>query len=99
VAEYFITAPASMTPELFYSYLKQSQADIVWKALFVDRLPLSEACRGVITALTSLGLVEEVQTRDLEAIRIFYQGYRQDGTEGAERFCEQVFVQAGIEYS
>eukprot|EP00980_Cylindrotheca_fusiformis_P018318 scaffold5975_cov99-Cylindrotheca_fusiformis.AAC.3 len=99
VAEYFITAPADMTPEKFYSLSKQEQADIVWKSLFVDRLPISEACRGVITTLTSLGLKREVQSRDLKAIRIFYSTYRQDGMEGAKRFSEKVFDQAGVEYS
>jgi len=47
VAEYFMTSPVSMTPEVFYSKTKQEQADLVWKHLFVDRTPISEACRGV----------------------------------------------------
>lgn len=42
-----MTAPASVTPELFYSMTKQEQADLVWKALLQDRTPLSEATRGV----------------------------------------------------
>lgn len=88
-----------MTPETFFSLSKQEQAELVWKALFVDRLPLSEACRGVITTLTSLGLNEQVQTRDLVGIRLFYSTFRKDGTEGAERFSEEVFSKAGIEYS
>lgn len=99
VAEYFITAPASMTPELFYSKSKQQQADIIWDALFVQRLPMSEACRGVITTLVSLGLEREVETRNLPAIRKYYQKYRKDGSAGAERFCEEVFSKAGIAYA
>lgn len=49
MAEYFITAPTHVTPELFYTKPKHEQADLVWNALFVDRMPLSEATRGVGT--------------------------------------------------
>ena len=41
-----------MTPELFYIKPKHGQADLIWKALFVDRMPLSEATRGVGTFST-----------------------------------------------
>jgi hypothetical protein len=101
VAEYFITAPADMTPEDFYAKSKQEQADLVWQALFLDRSPVSEATRGVITILTGLGISsKEVALRDLGAIRTFYQSYRAEGAaEGAERFCEQIFLQSGIQYA
>jgi hypothetical protein len=49
VAEYFMTAPTCITPELFYTKTKQDQADLIWKALFIDRMPISEATRGVGT--------------------------------------------------
>jgi hypothetical protein len=49
VAEYFMVAPFAMTPEILYAKTKQEQADIIWKALFVERTPLSEATRGVGT--------------------------------------------------
>ena len=52
MAEYFITAPTDITPELFYIIPKHEQADLIWKALFVDRMPLSEATRGVGTFST-----------------------------------------------
>ena len=88
-----------MTPKLLYSLPKQEQADTIWKALFIDRMPLSEACRGIVTTLTSLGLEEEWNRRDLAAIRAFYATFRNDGVEGSERFCEHVFANSGIEYS
>jgi hypothetical protein len=47
VAEYLMTAPVTMTPEIFYAMTKQEQAELIWKALFIDRIPLSEATRGV----------------------------------------------------
>jgi hypothetical protein len=42
-----MTAPAEMTPEIFYDMTKQAQADLIWKSLFVQRSPVSEACRGI----------------------------------------------------
>jgi hypothetical protein len=44
-----MVAPVAMTPEILYAKTKQEQADIIWKALFVERTPLSEATRGVGT--------------------------------------------------
>ena len=99
VAEYFVTAPPSVTPEQFYAKSKQQQAGMVWKALFVDRSPVSEACRGVITTCVALGLAKHVRNRDLEAIRGFYRGFRDRGQEGAEEFSERVFAKAGIRYA
>lgn len=99
VAEYFITAPASMVPADFYALTKREQADLIWKALFVDRSPLSEACRGVLTTLQELGLEKEIVERDLDGIRRFYQKYRDDGVTGAESFCERAFANAGLEYA
>jgi hypothetical protein len=90
-----MTAPPSILPEDFYALSKQEQADLIWKALFLDRSPLSEACRGVLTTLTSLGLQEHVRRRDLSAIRDFYASYRDQQPDGAEKFSEMVFSQAG----
>lgn len=44
-----MTAPREITPDIFYAKTKQEQAELVWKALFLDRSPLSEATRGVGT--------------------------------------------------
>jgi hypothetical protein len=60
VAEYFITAPTTMTPELFYSKTKQDQADLIWIALFEDRMPLSEATRGVGTLSLLVATMKEM---------------------------------------
>ncbi|KAL7578565.1 hypothetical protein ACA910_011623 [Epithemia clementina (nom. ined.)] len=100
VAEFFITAPPSITPKEFLNeWTKEQQANAIWQALFIDRLPLSEACRGVITTLAALGLHEPVQTRDLTAIRAFYQSFRQDGLAGAQRFSNLIFRTAGLRYN
>jgi len=99
VAEYFITAPASMSPEVFYALDKKKQADIIWKALFLDRLPVSEACRGIVTTLKAFGLGEQLKTRDLDAVREYYESFRSKDLEGAEKFSAKVFECAGVRYA
>ncbi|MEN0109614.1 MAG: glucuronate isomerase [Planctomycetota bacterium] len=47
---------AGLTPKEFFAMAKPEQADLVWRRLFVEASPLSEACRGVVTTLTKLGL-------------------------------------------
>jgi hypothetical protein len=69
---------------------------LIWKALFVDRLPVSEACRGVLTTVKKLG-IEDI--RDLSKIRNFYATYRDRGLDGAEEFSESVYKLAGIRYA
>src|SRR5215208_579222 len=54
----------------FWAASKQEQADAIWKALFLDRSPISEACRGVLTVLNQLGL--DVDQRDLPALRKWF---------------------------
>jgi hypothetical protein len=99
VAEYFMTAPAAVTPQALYAMNKREQADIIWQALFIDRSPISEACRGVITTLVALGLSKAVQARNLEAIRTFYNEFREEGLAGAEKFSALVFKKAGLRYN
>jgi hypothetical protein len=50
------TTPASLTPDAFWAMPTADRADLVWKELFVERPPVSEACVGLIDVLTSLGL-------------------------------------------
>ncbi|HTW95737.1 MAG TPA: hypothetical protein VMD30_13125 [Tepidisphaeraceae bacterium] len=71
VAEVFRVVPATKLPyEQFWRMHKSQQADHIWKWLFVERTPISEACRGVITTLTKLGLDPNVKT--LEPLRKFF---------------------------
>ena len=53
--------------EEFWALDKRRQADLVWRELFLERSPISEACRGVLTVLEQLGL--DVGLRDLDAYR------------------------------
>ncbi len=57
VAEVYRVVPPTKLPyEQFWKMSKSEQADHIWKNLFVERTPVSEACRGVITSMTKLGL-------------------------------------------
>mmetsp|Transcript_19319 Transcript_19319/g.55597 ORF Transcript_19319/g.55597 Transcript_19319/m.55597 type:complete len:159 (+) Transcript_19319:2157-2633(+) len=78
---------------------KQDQADVIWKALFIERSPISEACRGVITTLVAFGLSKEVEARDLEGIRRFYIQFRDKGLSGTEEFSRMVYKLAGVKYA
>lgn len=57
IAEVYRVVPPSELPyERFWAMTKAEQADHIWEHLFVRRTPLSEACRGVLTTLSRLGL-------------------------------------------
>src|SRR5881227_2583316 len=57
IAEVFRVVPATKLPyEQFYQMSKSAQADHIWQHLFIERSPISEACRGVLTTLQKLGL-------------------------------------------
>src|SRR4030067_640861 len=45
-----------MPPEGFWRLSKRGRADLIWKTLFLDHSPYSEACRGVLTVLDKFGL-------------------------------------------
>jgi len=92
VAEYFLSAPSSITPEVLYAMTKQEQAMLIWNALFVERNPISEATRGVCTVLQRIGLGDALRRKDLNEIRKFYNERRSK----PEVFEEEIFEKAGI---
>jgi hypothetical protein len=62
---------ASRLPyERYWAMSQQQQAEFIWRTLFIERAPLSEACRGVLTALNRLGL--DVASADLAEYRRFF---------------------------
>ena len=99
VSEYFMTAPANITPEAFFAMNKTKQADLIWTSLFIQRSPISEATRGVLTTLQALGLHNAIDNRDLDAIRRFYDDFRSEGLEGVEKFVNEVYRTAGVKYA
>jgi hypothetical protein len=72
----------------FWQLDRTSQADMVWKTLFIERTPLSEACRGVVTALQRLGL-DPARDR-LPSLRRWF------AAQDPEEHCERCFEVAGV---
>ena len=72
VAEVFRVVPASVLPyDQFWKMTRAQQADHIWKHLFMERSPISEACRGVLTTLQKLGL--DVSDRSLAPARRWFR--------------------------
>jgi hypothetical protein len=53
-AEFFRLS--SLSPAQYFALGKRDRADQIWQTLFVERLPLSDACCGVVSVLHALGL-------------------------------------------
>lgn len=47
---------SAIKPEQYWTLSKREQADAIWRALFVENTPVSEAARGVIAVLEAFGL-------------------------------------------
>ncbi|HVR73918.1 MAG TPA: glucuronate isomerase [Planctomycetota bacterium] len=85
VAEVYRVVPATELPyEAFWNLSRAEQADHIWKHLFVERTPLSEACRGVLTTLQELGL--DPNERDLIRYRKWFAA--QDPDRHVDRVME-----------
>lgn len=57
--------------EQFWAMSQQQQADLIWRELFIERAPISEACRGVLTVLSRLGL--DLSSKDINAYRAWFK--------------------------
>ena len=68
VAELFRSS--NITPAQFWALGKKEQADLIWRTLFVENTPLSEACRGVVGVLSAFGL--NPAAGDLTQARAFF---------------------------
>ncbi|TYZ66927.1 hypothetical protein PybrP1_012239 [[Pythium] brassicae (nom. inval.)] len=91
VAEYLMTAPIDI--DEFNTYSKATQAALIWQHLFVDRSPMSEACRGVMTTIQALGLGDLLAKRDLAAIQRWF------AAQDPEEYVDTVFRLAGLKYA
>jgi hypothetical protein len=69
IAEMFRSSDISYA--CYWKMNKAERADLVWKALFVDNTPLSEAARGIVTILEQLGL--DSRAPDLDEARAFFR--------------------------
>jgi len=72
----------------FWAASKTEQADWIWRALFLDHSPLSEACRGVLTVLHSLGL--NPRQSDLGKLRKWFAEQKPDA------YVERVLKSANV---
>jgi hypothetical protein len=61
---------SKISPDDYFRLTKQQQADAIWRALFVDNSPVSEAARGVVAVLESFGL--DTGAADLREARAFF---------------------------
>lgn len=79
---------SGMTPEHYWSLPKRDQADAIWRALFVENNPVSEATRGIIAVLHAFGL--PTGGPDLAQARTFFQ------TRSVEEHVLRVLEMAGV---
>ncbi|MCE5249277.1 glucuronate isomerase [bacterium] len=86
IAEVFRAAP--LPYEEFWSKTKVEQADYIWKHLFIERSPVSEACRGIVTCLKALGL--DPAERNLGLYRAYFKNLK------VADYIDRVFDIAGI---
>jgi hypothetical protein len=79
---------SDITYDDFWKLNKKEQADLIWKTLFIENTPYSEACRGVVTALQKLGM--DLKTRDLDA-------YREElAISDTEEYVTKIFELSGV---
>ncbi len=72
IAEFF--RYSDLTPEDFWKLEKTRQSDLIWQTLFVENTPLSEATRGVVSVLNSLGL--DTRAANLREAREFFSAQK-----------------------
>jgi hypothetical protein len=61
---------SSIHPNKYWTLTKTQRADLVWKTLFLENAPISEATRGVVAVLQALEL--DPNTKSLEPLRDFF---------------------------
>ena len=61
---------AGIPHDQFWGMSKTQQADLVWKTLFVDNTPTSEAAQGIVSVLDAFGL--DTRAPDLKEARAFF---------------------------
>jgi hypothetical protein len=79
---------SDMTPEQYWSLPKRDQADAIWRALFVENNPVSEATRGIIAVLHAFGL--PTRGADLSEARTFF------AARSVEEHVLEVLEMAGV---
>ena len=63
-----------LTPACFWRMTKPERADLVWKTLFVENTPLSEAARGIVSILNAFDL--DTRAPNLDQARAFFSSQK-----------------------
>jgi hypothetical protein len=79
---------SSVKPDEYWSLSKEQQADLIWRTLFLENVPVSEAARGVVSVLKAFDL--DTRARDLRQAREFF------GEQELGAHIRRVFELAGI---
>ena len=79
---------ATVTPEQYWEMPKRDRADLIWRTLFIENAPISEATRGVTAVLQAFGL--PTSGPDLNVAREFF------AAQELESHIRRVFGIAGI---
>ncbi len=79
---------SSIRPDAYWQLSKQAQADLIYRTLFLENRPVSEATRGVIAVLDAFGL--DTRAKDLSEARAFF------ANQELSSHIEKVFKLAGI---
>lgn len=79
---------SAIRPEQYWALSKREQADAIWRALFVENTPISEATRGVIAVLKAFQLPTD--EADLTEARSFFKA------QIIEAHIEKVLAMAGV---
>jgi hypothetical protein len=86
-AELFRVSP--LRPADYWLLTKPQQADLIWRTLFIENSPVSEATRGVVAVLGALGL--DTASPTLAPLRDFFRA------QSLEAHISCVFAISGIE--
>jgi len=79
---------SKMTPELYWSLSEREQADVIWRELFVENTPISEATRGIVAILKAFRL--PTNGDGLKEAREFFRD------QEIEKHTSQVLQMAGV---
>jgi hypothetical protein len=79
---------SDIQPHQYWALSKREQADLIWRALFVETTPISEATRGVIAALNAFHLPTD--RPDLAEARAFFKA------QSYESHIQRVLEMAGV---
>jgi hypothetical protein len=62
---------SDLQPEKYWEMNRREKADTIWRALFIENAPVSEAARGVVAVLNAFGL--STSASDLSEAREFFE--------------------------